>query len=444
MDHCDSPLFNNLLKLCDTEDISSNNKVSGITTPISSDGSYCASCVRLWRDRRYYNWGSLYTRSSLCAECQKGQDRQSYISYWGNSKYRVGSWRLRQKWMNSDSEWMFNRTETPRSNDARSRSERSTERSWSQDFTPRSHNSLSQSDLSARLHDFTQKSPDSISRSEPSARSQEFTPRSRLNQYTAYHTTKELSSEGNDTGQNKGGENSDSVDISMNSSQSSFSSLKSPQERRPRSKSPCLQKVNIASRKQMFEPSNDVISHSGRTATDHCSKDEPTAAWPDIPKLNLNDLDVTPYNSPVYHFPLTPKHIPTVAKPNRWVGYGYFVGTAELTSDTGHLLWVRPRGDLQVIFRYADTGQDFKCFVDPQYTGVRLCQRKPDGELVVILDRKESPQHSHQVSSRTRYPPQSNFKLVSYLGRIELILQAVKDNSSPNSQRFKINFTMTL
>ncbi|XP_060068398.1 uncharacterized protein LOC132548552 [Ylistrum balloti] len=425
MDSCEPPLFNNLLKLCDTKDEdTSSSKVPRRGNPSSLDGSYCASCLRLWRDSRYYSWGSLYTRSSLCAECQKGRARQDYISYWGCSQYRVGSWRLRQKWMNPDFGWMFtSRTEAQKSTDKISKSELSTERSWSKDFTTRSYCSISRSELSAR--------------------SEEITPRSQPDLFTGNHIITKSSSASN-TGQGKESENYDNADISVDS-RASCSSPKLPQERRQRSKSPCLQKVDVASRKQMFEHSN---KQSGKMASGHAIKNEPTVddGRIDIPKLNLDDLDI-PYNSPVYHFPLTPKHIPTVARPNRWVGYGYFVGTAELTSDTGHLLWVRPRGELHVIFKYADTGQDFMCFIDPQYTGVRLCQRKPDGELTVILDGRESPQYNNscqRVSSVTRYPPQHNFKLVSYLGRIELLLQANKDNTLPTAQRFKINFTMTL
>ncbi|XP_033735593.1 uncharacterized protein LOC117324073 [Pecten maximus] len=427
MDHSDRPLFNNLLKLCDTEDDTSVRKVSRRSKENSTDGSYCTSCARLWRDSRYYNWGSLYTRSSLCAECQEGRDGQDYISYWGSSKYRAGSWRLRQKWMNPDFGWMFtSRTEAQNLNTDTSRSETITERSWSQEFTARSYESLSRSELSAR--------------------SQELTPRSQQCLFIANNTTKSNSAT-DYTSQIKQDEDYDSVNFSMDSTQSRFSSSKFPQERHSRSKSPCLQKVDIASRKQIFEGLSDDKCQSGKMTSPDCSKYEPDPVRTDIPKLDLSNLEDTPYNSPVYHFPLTPKHIPTIAKPNRWVGYGYFVGTAELTSDTGHLLWVRPRGDLQVIFKYANTGQDFKCFVDPQYTGVKLCQRKPDGELTVILDGKESPQHSnscYHVQSVTRYPPQNNFKLVSYLGRIELILQAVKNDTLPNPQRFKINFTMTL
>ncbi|XP_069119249.1 uncharacterized protein [Argopecten irradians] len=442
MDHSESPLFNNLLKLCDTEDEPpSVSKVSRTLKKKSQDGPDCASCVSLWRDGRYYNWSSMYTRSSLCADCQEGRARQDYISYWGSSKYRVGSWRLRQKWISPDLGWMLtSRTETD--NDT-SRSQTITERSWTQDFTARSCDSIARSVLSARSQGLTPTSSYSISQSDLSARSQEVTPRS-TSTFKANPVV--TNSDSNIDNIRQGKNEGISVGISIASKQG-VSTSKLQQERHPRSKSPSLQKVDIASRKRMFEQSS-VEVQSEKVSIVDCSRNE--AAKPtvtDIPKLDLSSLDDTPYNSPVYHFPLTPKHIPTIAKPNRWVGYGYFVGTAELTSDTGHLLWVRPRGDLQVIFRYADTGQDFKCFVDPQYTGVKLSQRKPDGELTVILDGKESPGDSssnHRVASVTRYPPQNNFKLESYLGRIELLLQAVRNDTIPNTQRFKFNFTLTL
>ncbi|XP_022083074.1 uncharacterized protein LOC110975170 isoform X2 [Acanthaster planci] len=121
------------------------------------------------------------------------------------------------------------------------------------------------------------------------------------------------------------------------------------------------------------------------------------------------------------------------------------VDSVVLTADRGYLLWINPRGSIEVKFRYGRSGENFNCFIDPQHQGVTIYElcgtyRK---EMVVDgrqpLSKNTNPHHVKPTGVRRR---ENNFEFRSRNSEVRLVLETVRD--SPPQQAFKFNYVLTL
>ncbi|XP_074655951.1 uncharacterized protein LOC141909403 [Tubulanus polymorphus] len=138
---------------------------------------------------------------------------------------------------------------------------------------------------------------------------------------------------------------------------------------------------------------------------------------------------------------LTPKR-----EPGRWVGSGLQSDPALLTKDRGYLLWTNPKGTMEVMFRYGESAQNFSCYIDPQYRGVKVSVFENDVPKQVT-DGLEDPRCStskYHKRSPFRNRPENNFELTSSSGEVKLLLEAIKGTKFPSVQSFKINYVMAL
>ncbi|XP_070578858.1 sericin-2-like [Ptychodera flava] len=136
-----------------------------------------------------------------------------------------------------------------------------------------------------------------------------------------------------------------------------------------------------------------------------------------------------------------------VAKDGRWVGDGFHpVDMVELTADRGYLLWTNARGSIEVKFKYGKTGDDFRCFIDPQYQGVKIYELKGYKKELVIdgkepVARNRNPHHIRKSPARHR---ENNFEFRSRDGEVTLLLEACREYNAPKSQAFKFNYVLAL
>ncbi|PIK40035.1 hypothetical protein BSL78_23122 [Apostichopus japonicus] len=121
--------------------------------------------------------------------------------------------------------------------------------------------------------------------------------------------------------------------------------------------------------------------------------------------------------------------------------------TVRLSADRGYLLWVKPRGTVQVKFKYGRTGDDFKCFVNPEHKGVKVYEMKTVGKELIIdgaVPYEESTNPHYMKKSAVR-PRENNFQFQSRNGELNLQLEAIKDTQDGNTlPAFKLNYVLTL
>ncbi|XP_022083073.1 uncharacterized protein LOC110975170 isoform X1 [Acanthaster planci] len=140
----------------------------------------------------------------------------------------------------------------------------------------------------------------------------------------------------------------------------------------------------------------------------------------------------------------SPSRLLALGKPDKHGGLNP-VDSVVLTADRGYLLWINPRGSIEVKFRYGRSGENFNCFIDPQHQGVTIYElcgtyRK---EMVVDgrqpLSKNTNPHHVKPTGVRRR---ENNFEFRSRNSEVRLVLETVRD--SPPQQAFKFNYVLTL
>ncbi|XP_064622406.1 uncharacterized protein LOC135484696 isoform X3 [Lineus longissimus] len=132
---------------------------------------------------------------------------------------------------------------------------------------------------------------------------------------------------------------------------------------------------------------------------------------------------------------------------SRWIGCGQISSPCVLTADRGYLIWNRPKGTLEVIFSYGERGEDFSCFMDPQFKGVKVLRDRQNGKYEEIIDGMENPKASrnrHHRHSACRNRPENNFEFNSKNGQVRFILEALEPNARSKIPVFKINYTLIL
>ncbi|XP_006815036.1 uncharacterized protein LOC100373111 [Saccoglossus kowalevskii] len=122
------------------------------------------------------------------------------------------------------------------------------------------------------------------------------------------------------------------------------------------------------------------------------------------------------------------------------------VDLVELTADRGYLLWTNPRGSIEVKFKYGKTGDDFRCFIDPQYQGVKIYELK-GYKKEMIIDGREAvtkSRNSHHMPKSPARHRENNFEFRSRDGEVTLLLEACREYNVPKSQAFKFNYVLAL
>ncbi|XP_064603530.1 uncharacterized protein LOC135468963 [Liolophura sinensis] len=131
----------------------------------------------------------------------------------------------------------------------------------------------------------------------------------------------------------------------------------------------------------------------------------------------------------------------TVSQSHRWRGEGYQRSEVRLTAETGHLVWKKPRGTLELVIGEGDKTKAFRCYLDPQNSGVKLSHLNNDGLLEMVLDGTESPRCSrserrvtNQIGLKENY-----FRFESYEGHVRLLLDPLLDSKW---DFFKMNYVI--
>ncbi|XP_038071508.1 uncharacterized protein LOC119740313 isoform X1 [Patiria miniata] len=123
------------------------------------------------------------------------------------------------------------------------------------------------------------------------------------------------------------------------------------------------------------------------------------------------------------------------------------VDSVVLTSDRGYLLWINPRGSIEVKFRYGRSGEDFNCFIDPQHQGVTIYELCGNYRKELVVDgrmplaKSTNPHHIKSTGVRRR---ENNFEFRSKNSEVRLVLETVRDYDFPPQQAFKFNYVLTL
>ncbi|KAJ8045526.1 hypothetical protein HOLleu_08552 [Holothuria leucospilota] len=141
-----------------------------------------------------------------------------------------------------------------------------------------------------------------------------------------------------------------------------------------------------------------------------------------------------------------PVSLDKTARKEDFDGIGGFepCDTVRLNADRGYLLWVNPRGSVQVKFKYGRTGDDFKCFVNPEHKGVKVYEVRSFGRELIIdgkLPFEENPRYMKKSAVR---PRENNFEFQSKNGELNLLLEVVQDDGFQLPPAFKLNYVLTL
>ncbi|XP_071962506.1 uncharacterized protein [Antedon mediterranea] len=118
----------------------------------------------------------------------------------------------------------------------------------------------------------------------------------------------------------------------------------------------------------------------------------------------------------------------------------------ELSADRGYILWTNPRGSIEVRFKYGKTGDDFKCFIDPQHMGIKIYQLKGYRKEMIVDGKQPMKENTsrHRMKDSPVRQGQNNFEFNSHDGEVRLVLEMNRDHDSHKPHAFKLNYVLAL